>query len=344
MTTDDRTVTLHLGTPKSGTTSLQAILGRNRRRLRKQGYLYPGDNPSHFIEVLGLRDGGFRGHSYQSSEGAWERLVTEVGRFKGPALISHEILGGTKRQVVRRAVDSFGGRPVRAVITCRDLGRQLPAAWQEGVKNGDQESFAEFMDAALAEWTGTDTAKGFWRGQNLVTIAQRWGRVIGPENVVLVTVPPPGAAEDVLWQRFREAARLPDMAYEVPDTGRNPSLGAVETELLRRIVGALPDDVPWPTYTRQIKRRLAQRELVQHQAGGPIRVPESYHSAISEISAQMLAAVQAAGHPVVGSLDDLAPAYRSDGMSPADVDEPQLLARALELLAPMVLRDQPDQG
>lgn len=334
-------LTFHLGTPKSGTTSLQAILSRNRQRLRKAGYLYPGENPSHFIEVLGLREGGFRGHSYESSEGAWERLVGEVARHRGPALVSHEILGGSKLPVVKRAVESFPGRPLRAVITCRDLGRQLPAAWQEGVKNGDTEPYADFLDAALGGWAGPGTAKGFWRGQNLATIARRWARHLGPENVLLVTVPPPGADPDVLWQRFREAAGLPEIDYVLPEATRNPSLGAVETELLRRIVSSLPADVPWPVYTRQVKRRLAQRELVQRQAGGPITVPERYRPRIAGIQAEMLDAVREAGHPVVGSLDDLTPAYRSAGVSPDEVTDTALLERALEVMAPMVLRGRP---
>lgn len=334
-------LTFHLGTPKSGTTSLQGILARNRAQLRRAGYLYPGENPSHFIEVLGLRDGGFRGHSYEASEGAWERLVTEVRGHRGPALVSHEILGGSKIGVIKRAVEAFPGRPLRAVITCRDLGRQLPAAWQEGVKNGDTESYAEFLDTALADWKGPGAATGFWRGQNLVTIARRWARQLGPENIQLVTVPPPGADPEVLWQRFREAAGLPDIEYDLPTEARNPSLGAVETELLRRIVASLPPDVPWPVYTRQVKRRLAQRELVQRQAGGPITVPERYRERIAAIAAEMLDAVREAGYPVVGSLDDLTPAYRSDGVSPDEVPDAQLLERALEVMAPMVLRDNP---
>ena len=334
-------LTFHLGTPKSGTTSLQAILSRNRVRLRKAGYLYPGGNPSHFIEVLGLREGGFRGHRYEASQGAWEGLVGEVERHRGPVLISHEILGGSKLPVIKRAVKSFPGRPLRAVITCRDLGRQLPASWQEGVKNGDTESYAEFLDAALGEWDGPGAARGFWRGQNLVTIARRWAKHLGAENVLLVTVPPPGADPDVLWQRFREAAGLPAIDYDLPAATRNPSLGAVETELLRRIVSSLPADVPWPVYTRQVKRRLAQRELVQRQAGGSITVPERYRPRIAEIQAEMLDAVRAAGHPVVGSLDDLTPAYRSDGVSPDEVSDTALLERALEVMAPMVLRDNP---
>lgn len=337
-------LTFHLGTPKSGTTSLQGILARNRGRLRKAGYLYPGSNPSHFVEVLGLRDGGFRGHSYESSEGAWETLVAEVARHDGPVLVSHEILGGSKLPVVKRAVASFPDRPLRAVITCRDLGRQLPAAWQEGVKNGDKESYAEFLDAALAGWAGPGAARGFWRGQNLVTIARRWAKHLGAENVQIVTVPPPGADPDVLWQRFRDAAGLPAIDYDLPEETRNPSLGAVETELLRRIVSSLPADVPWPVYTRQVKRRLAQRELVQRQAGGPITVPERYRPRIAEIQAEMLAAMAEAGYPVSGSVADLTPAYRPDGVSPDEVTDAALLERALEVMAPMVLRDKPGKS
>lgn len=333
-------VTLHVGTPKSGTTSLQGILARNRALLLENGLLYPGENQGHFIEALSLRDSGFRGHRFAKADGAWERVVEQVSAHQGPALLSHEIIGGSVPKVLKRAVRSFGQRPVHVVITCRDLARQLPAVWQEGVKNGDTGSYRDFLDEAVGEWSGPDTTAGFWRGQNLAGLARRWAEQVGAEQVRLVTVPPSGADKNVLWQRFVHATGLPEVDYDLPAQARNPSLGTVETELLRRVVARLPEDVPWPTYAKQVKRRLAQRTLVKHKADGALTVPDAWRAATERISKEMLAAIAEGGFPVIGDLADLAPTYREDGTAPDDVSDAVLLERALELLAPMVLRDQ----
>lgn len=338
---DGHPVTFHVGTPKSGTTSLQNILAGNRDLLRAHGFLYPGSNQGHFIEAMSLREGGFRGHEFESAEGAWDRTVAEVMAHDGPTLISHEILGGSRSQVVQRAAESLPGRRLRVVITCRDLGRQFPAVWQEGVKNGDTVTYSQFLADSFAGWEGPEATSGIWRGQNLASVADRWGSVVGHENVVIVTVPPSGADKDVLWRRFVEAVGLPDVEYAVPDAPRNPSLGTVETELLRRVVARLPEDLPWPTFARQVKRRLAQRRLVKQKAGGSLSVPASYHDDVRRVSAEMLAAVTAHGCPVVGDLADLEPAFPPGGTSPDDVTDAQLLERALDVLVPLVLADGP---
>ncbi len=338
-------VTLHVGTPKSGTTSLQNILAGNRELLREHGYLYPGDNQGHFIEALSLRDSGFRGHNFDSSEGAWERTVAEILAHDGPTLLSHEILGGSKRKIVKRAAESLPGRRLRVVITCRDLGRQFPAVWQEGVKNGDTITYEQFLSDAWEAWDGPGAATGMWRGQNLAGVAERWGSVTGPENVTVVTVPPSGTDHDVLWRRFGEAIGLPEAGYVIPEKPRNPSLGTVETELLRRVVSRLPEDVPWPTYARQVKRRLAQRRLVKERVGGSLSVPEHHRDRTREVSAEMRDAIRAQGFRVVGDLADLEPAFLEGGTTPDDVTDEQLLERALDVLVPMVLTDgaQPEK-
>ncbi|MFC5178580.1 hypothetical protein [Nocardioides taihuensis] len=330
-----------MGTPKSGTTSLQNLLAANRPVLRKHGYLYPGKRPGHFLEVLDLREAGFRGHRFEGSEGAWDRVVKEVLAHRGPALLSHEILGASTRPVIDKAVGSFGDRPVRVLVTCRDLGRQVPAVWQEGVKNGDKETYREFLDKVLGAWDGPDTRANMWRAQNLASLGARWAERVGTENVVFVTVPPSGASKDLLWQRFATAAGLPEADYQVADQPRNPSMGTVETELLRRLLAHLPEDVPFPVYSRQVKRRLAERTLVLTKAGGTLTVPEDRRPAVAEMAAAINASLVEQGFPVVGDIADLEPAYSSSGTSPDDVPDAVLLERALEVMGPMVLRDGP---
>lgn len=332
-----RVVTLHVGTPKSGTTFLQRELGRRRAKLREHGFLYPGDRAGHFLEALSLRERGFHGHEYEAAEGAWERLVEEIHAFDGPVLISHEILGGSQMESIERAAASFPDHTVRAIITCRDLGRQLPAVWQEGVKNGSTERYEDFLASNFAVWSGPESRKGIWSGQNLAGMGRRWGGVLGNENVCFVTVPPPGGDTDALWDRFSEAVALPDV--QLPPSSRvgNPSLGTVETELLRRLGGHLPEGLAWPQQSRMVKKRFAQKVLVAHHTGGSLTVPDRWQGATRDVAQAMIDEIRVGGFPAVGDLSDLEPSFRPGGTLPDEIETEQLLDLALELLVPMVL-------
>lgn len=344
-----RTVYLHVGTAKSGTTYLQRRLAHNRALLERHGYLYPGDRGSHFLASLDLRDTGFKGHRYPAAEGAWSRVAKQVRDFSGDALVSHETLAHAKEDAAREAVSSLGDH-VRVLITCRDLGRQVPAVWQENVKNQNRQAYPDFLakvfpepgDASSGGTTRRETT--FWRSQDVAGLAARWAEVVGPENVVLVTVPRSGAEPGELWRRFAEAAHLPALDYEEARTGRNASLGTVETELLRRLNGYVPEDLPWPQYEKLVKHRLVENDLSPHELGGRFTVPEEYQERTREISARIVAQLRDAGYPVVGSLDDLEPEFRASATRPQDVTDQQLLDLALRVIAGMALRRPGPRG
>ncbi len=339
-----RTVYLHVGTAKSGTTYLQRRLAHNRGLLERHGYLYPGDRGSHFLASLDLRDTGFKGHRYAAAEGAWDRVAQQVRAFAGDALVSHETLAHAKDPAAREAVASLGD-DVRVLVTCRDLGRQVPAVWQENVKNRNTQSYPDFLAkvfAARDAGSGRDIA--FWRAQDVAGLAARWADVVGPDNVVLVTVPRSGAAPGELWRRFSSAAGLPALDYEEASTGRNASLGTVETELLRRLNDFVPDDVPWPQYEKLVKHRLVELDLSPHEVGGRFTVPEEYQQRTREIAAGIIAELRGSGYQVVGSLDDLEPEFRSSATRPQDVTDGQLLDLALRVVADMALRRTGPRG
>lgn len=335
-----RAVHLHVGTAKSGTTYLQQVMAANRDRLRRNGYLYPGDRNSHFMASLSLRDTAFKGHRYDAAEGAWDRVAQEAREFEGQALISHETLGNTPPELIRRAVDSFPGSEVKVLITCRDLGRQLPAAWQERVKNSNQQTYEDFLETVRTGWKdGSPAARAvFWRTQDLVSLAKRWADVVGVDNVTLVTVPGAGADQGELWRRFSSAARIPEDDYDLAVRTSNTSLGTVEAELLRRLNGYLPEDLPWPEYERLIKHRLVKSELARHELGGKFTVLEEHQAWCVEAADRLVEGLRAGGYPVVGDLEDLRPVFRSQATRPADVRTEQLLDLALRLVSSMALR------
>jgi len=331
-----------VGTGKSGTTYLQRVMARNRELLKKRGVLYPGDRSSHFLASMDLRGSGFKGYDYPDTEGAWDALVREVRGFSGNAVVSHETLGRTPPRLVKRAVDSFAGMEVRVLITCRDIGRQIPASWQERVKNRNDQTYADFLSQVFDGWNDGKTSlrSAFWRTQNLVELTKRWSKVVGAENVRLVTVPGPGAAADELWKRYAAAADLPDLDYDLDIGTSNASLGTAETELLRRLNPRYPEDLTWPQYEARIKSRLS-RQLALHNTGGKLAVPEKYRARTEELAAHMIDYLRDSGCSVVGDLEELRPSFRSDASLPEDVSEEALMKLSLQVLAEVSSRGQP---
>jgi hypothetical protein len=304
--------------------------------------LYPGTRRGdHFLASMDLRESGFAGHEYPRSEGMWRRLVAEANGFPGATVISHETLARTPRNLVRTAVDAFDTDDVRVVVTARDLARQIPAVWQEGVKNRLDGGYRAFLDGILRSEQGRERVGGFWQPQNLPAVVQRWADVVGAGNVTVVTVPPPGADKQELWNRFATALELPALAYVFPESGGNPSLGVVESELLRRLNGKLPD-LGWPEYEARIKKRFAERTLVTFSTSARLQVPDEYRDEVAAAGAEMIDALDASGCRVVGDLEELRPQFGEGGSpNPDDVADDVLLDLALGLVGQYASRPGP---
>jgi hypothetical protein len=251
-------------------------------------------------------------------------------------LISHEMFAPASRKHVAKAVADLGADDVRIVITARDLGRQVPAVWQERIKNGAQDTYGDYLLEVFRSEEGRAQRGRFWRQQHLPGIASRWSRVVGPENLTVVTVPQSGADPRELWRRFASAAGLPELDYDLDAAPRNPSLGVVESELLRRLNGALPT-LERQQYARRVKRRFSESALSATTHSGRIGVPKEYAEDVADLAERAITAVQRLGCLVVGDLDDLRPLpVRDDPPLPDDVPDSEILSVALTHLGTYV--------
>jgi hypothetical protein len=310
------TVFVHIGAPKTGTTYLQSILHSNRHALKRAGLLYPGTQHAHFWESQDLRGMRFHGDADRHVAGAWGRLVREIQAWPGRSLIDHESLGSAGRPVIRRVLTDLDFADVHVVITARDLARQLPAMWQERIKNASTESYAEFLAAVRAEPGQRDrTARRFWANHDVPEILARWGRDLPPERVHVVSVPPAGADPGLLWRRFAMLLGLDPDNYQSRTSGANTSLGAAEAAVLRRFNAAIAEhDIPWPVYAAVIKHDLAP--ALAARRGAAIELPESVYTWAVGWSEQAVKRLHRAGYDIVGDLDELIPRGRPAGLDP----------------------------
>jgi hypothetical protein len=323
-------VVLHAGLMKSGTSYLQKRLAANRELLAARGVLFPGEIWRE--QVMAVSDVLGRTHFGSRSDGTWRALVDEVDAFDGAALVSMEFLGPAAPERIATVLAAFPDRSVEVVFTLRDLGRGVPAMWQESLQNGGSVPWADYV--ALLDGKRRP-ARAFWRQQGMARIVGNWVDAVGPERVTLVTVPPPGAAPGLLWERFCRAAGIPGEGYaDVPPA--NTSLDAASAGVLRDLNERLTgDDLPSRAYHRHVKFPLGKKALAARTDGPAIGFePPAW---LVQRAAAIVERLEASGAAVVGDLAELAPQAVA-GVDPDEVPDAERLAAAVDALRGLTLQ------
>ncbi len=324
-----RRLVLHVGAMKSGTSFIQSRLFANKRMLLdERGILVPGMNWLSQVmaasDVLGV------------GEAQWAKMAGKVNAYDGTSVISMEYLGPVRAVVAQRVASSFPSHTIDVVITARDLNRSIAAMWQETVQNGRTWTFAEYL-AGIEAWrpghrdeslSAPESGRTFWRQQNLVRIARTWGE-LAPVSVV--TVPPPGAPRELLWERFCSVLGTPPAGF-APARMDNESVGAASTLVIRRLNELLNGaGLSFPAGTDLRKGLLAKQVLAARKSAEPaIGLPVAPW--VVSHAAHMVAALTELGVSLVGSWDDLTP-VDVPGVDPESVDPDLILDAAIAGLA-----------
>ena len=301
----DRTV-LHVGLMKSGTTFLQGRLNANREELVRQGVLFPG--PTWNRHVQGVKD---LMESPRRKPGAWASLRDEINQHRGTAVISMEYLAPMRPARIKTLPGEFPDRELRVVITVRDLGRSVPAMWQESLKNRQTWTWAEYLHGL--EHDG-EPGRRFWRQQDAAKIARRWAGQLGADHVTVITIPPPGSDPEILWDRFCQVAGISPATWQ--DAPRsNESLGVASTLVMRRL-NEQTADLGVAAYKQRVKalakHQLGKRKKQEDAIG--FTAPRWLRKESRRIERQL----EGSGVEIVGSLDELEP-RDVPGVDPASV-------------------------
>jgi hypothetical protein len=333
-----RRLHLHIGPPKTGTSFLQAAWFRHRVELAAHGVLYPGDEPMDQFRASAVVLGKGRVTRRMPSAHltAWTRLTGAIRDWNGDAILSseHYALAGPDR--ARAILEQVAGLAdeVHLLVTARDLARQVPAAWQQSVKQGNDETFDEYWRGLAAE-----PGRGFWQAQDLPRLLDRWTTGIPSERVHLVVHGAPGSSRDLLWQRVCQVTGV-DPGILRPVDRTNESLGVVQIEFLRRVNARLPTDRDRIEMGRLTKSSVSTQVLAPSGEAIAMAVPEAAWTWLQERSRDVVAELSGRDYDVVGDLDDLLPAERrSSGRSPDSVDDAELVDVAATAFAGMLVRD-----
>ena len=341
-------VFLHVGLPKSGTTFIQAVLTANKELLMSAGLLFPGAEgwKSQVRAVRDVREmPHVRFNHRQVVPGSWDRLAEEIRDWPGDALVSMEWLSRAEPAQIQRIRESLRTHELHIIFTVRDLGRVLPASWQESIVNRMRWTWPEFLAQTADESLSADERR-FWRLHDLVPLTGRWTTSVPSDRIHVVTVPPAGAPPEALWQRFASVLGVTQVPVELEGMRRNEGLGLTATELLRRVnVRSRELKVSPTVHSKLLSQGLAKRGLSQLSAGEQRpRIPRELHEWVMTRYEQQAAGLKAAGVDLVGEVEDLRPDLSRHMEQPSDPTPEALLEAAVEGLIMMAqLRAEHDE-
>ncbi|MET0524055.1 MAG: hypothetical protein ABWZ91_04590 [Nocardioides sp.] len=323
-------VFLHVGLPKTGTTSIQAALQAAAAELSDAGALFPcGTHHAQRLaafDLLGQRAPGGRA---DATAGAFRRMVAEIDAYGGDrVIVSEEELGLARPGQVRRVVRALSGHEVFVVVGVRDLGRTLVSAWQQGILMGDTTRWPDYVEAVRDPARGDiRTGASFRLRHDLLRVLDAWVTHVPVARIRLITAPPAGSHPDVLLARFAAAAALPAAFWDGRATPRNQSPGPAQVEVVRRL-----NEVITGRLDRQQHRWVLERGVRPGLTAGasrPLLLPREDLAWTRELGQHLIDEIRRRGHPVYGDLDDLLPTEAATSpRRPDDLSEGELLAAA----------------
>ena len=333
---------LHVGPPKTGTTFLQAAWFQHRQELADQGVLYHGDRQVDQFRAAALALGktSITERLTPAQQQAWRSLTSAVGEWQGDAIVSDEHYALASAPKAQAILEELGGLTdeLHVVVTARDLARQVPAAWQQSVKHGSNETFDDYWRRLAA-----DPKAGFWHAQNLPSALDRWTQGIPPERVHVVVHGGPGSPRNLLWDRMCQVTGV-DPSILQPVKQANESLGVVHVELLRRINAALPPHRDHIDMSRFTKGFVTTEVLVRSGQPVSLALPDETRAWARERGAAIVAGLREREYDVVGDLEDLLPAEATPGgRTPDSVSDSELAELAAEAFAHLMVHAQEAQ-
>lgn len=340
----DGTRLLHIGPPKTGTTTLQNAFHVNREALALHGVHYAGKSQQARAAAAALALNRTVPGSEPGTLSAWDNLVAEVrGVDTRCVVISSETFAHCDDRAADTAVAAFDASRLQLVMTMRPLADILPSAWQQYVQEGMRTAYPVWLKNVLEnDVGGAHTTPSFWRRMRIDRIAQRWADRIGADRVTLVSLAE--QPHDFVMRIFEQMTGLPAGTL-VPDLSTfNSSVPFQVVETIRAF-----NHLYWPLEEsdRDVFSRVVPQGLLRDlkYAGGdslakvPIGTPQWASDRACEYMQEMNVGLRASGVNIIGDIDALA----TPGKAPIDAEAPGTISAedaAVMLLSMMRAADQ----
>lgn len=330
---------VHVGLPRSGGGFLDSALAEHAEALERDGVRHPAISTEEMfraaIEIR--RDHRAWGYERREVEGAWAGICRRAWRAAskagGDVVFSQELLAACTPAQIALLLDGLTGFEVHVVVTARDPGAQMLAAWAGSVEAGRSVSFSRFRQRVMDPEREHDQAGRFWAGQDLTEVLDRWGAAVGEPRRVHVLVVPAGDPDprERVWRAFGDVVGFD--AERLPLRGDGPTgPGPAGLALMRRVNRAVDGRLSGRTH-RAVVRHYLSEGAVTDGIGTPA-LPADLHAALLEIGEGWRKSLADGGYDVRGDTAGLLPAPPDpDAQLPDDVPAEDRLSMATDTLA-----------
>lgn len=299
------TVCLHLGCFKTGTSHLQRTMMANRDALRDAGVLWPGRTYGDQVDWAHYVKSG-----ESRAQGDWQRVVQDIDAWDGPmAVVSMEFLSLADASGVSRAIQSLSHHRLKIVLTARDLGRVVPAQWQESVQHRHDWSYSDYLKGITGSKDRRSKAyRHFWSRHDWPGILATW-REASHDDLNLLVVPPTGTPRGLLWERFASVIGVQADQYVEP-VAVNESLGAASAEVLRYAARSLNAGTYSADAVRVKKKVLAKTLMAARKAEEPaLALPPEWEGWAEDTTELLLDRIRTLAPTMIGDLEELRPRF-----------------------------------
>ncbi len=282
---------LHIGRPKTGTSTFQHLLWQNKERLPELGIGYPTFNRSHnHFEIAGLErplDNVLNLRRQIRTEDDRQQLrarvradVERLGKLDTNVTIltSEHLSNNVSRAKIQGTYDLLAGTHdrMKVVFFIRRSDYLAPSY------------YGQLVEAAVPDAFDEDFVRFFWPQFDQRPLFDNWTSVFGRENVVVYPYlerfkGERDAVNTRLFEQMGIAWPPPDFDEWDGDEDRNPSLQAEQAAYLYRLNADVPRFRRDNT-TNAKMRKLLLDEIKQRYGGGSITLPASVKDALDEIA------------------------------------------------------------
>lgn len=314
---------VHIGPPKTATTSLQAAFHAARDDLAAYGVRYAGEGRHAMLAAIAAAGGrGFLGGP-QPEQDHWADLVAEIkGAGDQRVVLSSEFLAQARRKAVRRIVTDLGADALHVVLTLRPLHAILPSQWQQYVQTGYDVSYDEWLTEMFSGAPRKGLTPSFWVRHRHDELAARWAEVVGADHVTVVVLDP--TDREAVLRVFEQMVALPTGTLALHPNLSNRSLTYGEAEIVRAFNTEfrrreLPEEAHFSYFRNGSVARMRAR------MPGPdeprITTPAWALERVADVTEEVVAAIASMGVQVVGDLSSLVCQRPGPGAVTAEPDD-----------------------
>jgi hypothetical protein len=318
---------LHVGFHKTGTTSLQDILNRNRRKLLDQGFVYPKTRKfkaqHEFAWSAGNRGWGWKqfGGS-QAGPGPARRMYRLLRSNKQDVIISSEFLSELKPALIQKLLDQTINRDLQVIFTVRPVAKILPSAYQQEVKNGSKFTYERWLGRVLDQTEENRNSTRFWGRHSHHIEIQKWAEAVGKEKITVIVSDE--SRPEFLTDTFFEivGANTKDFRQSKKKV-INRSMDLAEIELLRRINKKFDRNLGWNEYLADIRSTLVKtwtHSEPSKNSPGRVTNPENFKPQIDARVQEVTQGIKSLGVRVIGNVDSLAQTSYGSNSTPSMID------------------------